>query len=70
MDYNYARAKTGPEDVGGMDLGVEGGDGGSADSTCRESMKSQSSCWVLFMGKKLEAAERDGRAQHLRYIYW
>lgn len=41
---------------------------GAADSTCRGGMKSQSSCWVEFMGQKLEAA--DGMAQHLRYIYW
>lgn len=37
-DYNYARAKAGPEDGEGLDLGLRGR---AADLTCREGMKSQ-----------------------------
>lgn len=44
-------AKAGPEDKAEDKGWCIWGEGvGAADSNCREGMKSQSSCWILFTG--------------------
>lgn len=59
-------AKAGPEDEGGVGFGVEEGEG------CRFDLQRRYEESERRLGTvhRTQAAKRDGRAQHLRYIYW